>query len=223
MLASVNGSGRMRSASACAVLHRLLRRLGAGKRRLQAVVERLGDALVVMGGKLGDRILQLVARHRRRRETLDVLLHHRRFPGVATHRHIAGVDAPLRRALGRGHPLGELDGGLLLRARCLLEDVEVAAAGRRAAPLVGRQHGDAEREFGVGAHVGEVAGRRPHHRALALEEVLRRRAPLDHARRHHLVLAAEVGPALPAPRSPPACRRRCGRPPGSSARRRSAS
>ena len=51
------------------VLHRLLGRLRAGERRLQAVVERLGDALVVVRRQLGHRVLQLVARDRRRRES----------------------------------------------------------------------------------------------------------------------------------------------------------
>ena len=46
------------------VLHRLLRRLGAGQRRLQAVVERLGDALVLVRRELRHRELELVARDR---------------------------------------------------------------------------------------------------------------------------------------------------------------
>src|SRR6185503_10465204 len=62
------------------VLHRLLGRLGAGERGLQPVVQRLGHALVVVGGELGHRVLQLVARHRGGREAGDVLLHGRRLP-----------------------------------------------------------------------------------------------------------------------------------------------
>jgi hypothetical protein len=40
-----------------------LRRLGAGERGLQAVVQCLGDALVVVRGELGHGVRQLVARH----------------------------------------------------------------------------------------------------------------------------------------------------------------
>src|SRR5436190_21162265 len=45
------------------IAHRVGRRLRAGQRRLQPVVERRRDALVVVGGELGDRVLQLVARN----------------------------------------------------------------------------------------------------------------------------------------------------------------
>src|SRR5580704_11330395 len=45
------------------VFHRLLRRLGAGQRRLDAVVERLGDALIVVSRQFRDSIFELVARH----------------------------------------------------------------------------------------------------------------------------------------------------------------
>src|SRR5271165_5968359 len=41
------------------ILHRLLGGLRAGERSLEPIVEGLGDALVVMGGELGDRVLQL--------------------------------------------------------------------------------------------------------------------------------------------------------------------
>ena len=51
------------------VLHRLLGRLGAGERRLQPVVQRLGHALVVVRRQLGLRVRQLVARDRGRRES----------------------------------------------------------------------------------------------------------------------------------------------------------
>src|SRR3546814_18983799 len=71
---------------------------------------------------------------------------------------IAGGDRPFGGALGLGHPLGELEGGGLLFGRAALEDVEIAAAGRRAAPLAGRQHGGAELELGILAEVGQVAG-----------------------------------------------------------------
>src|SRR5438105_10863726 len=37
------------------ILHRLFGRLGAGQRGLEPVVERLGDALVLMGGQLRHR------------------------------------------------------------------------------------------------------------------------------------------------------------------------
>src|SRR5690606_38389678 len=50
------------------VLHRLLRRLGARERRLQTVVEGLGDALVLMRRKLGHSELELIARDSRLRE-----------------------------------------------------------------------------------------------------------------------------------------------------------
>src|SRR4029453_1208915 len=43
------------------VPHRLGRRLGPGQRGLEAVVERLDHALVVVGGQLGHRVLELVA------------------------------------------------------------------------------------------------------------------------------------------------------------------
>jgi len=46
---------------------------------------------------------------------------------------------------------------LLLGRTRLLGDVEIAAAGRAAAPLVRREHRDAERKFGVGAHIRQVA------------------------------------------------------------------
>src|SRR6266851_5639838 len=49
---------------ALGVLHRLLRRLGAGERRLQIVVEGLGDTLIVVGGELRHREGKLVACHR---------------------------------------------------------------------------------------------------------------------------------------------------------------
>src|SRR3954463_10896564 len=46
------------------VLHRLLGRFRAGEGGLQAVIERLGDALVLVGGELRRRELELVARDR---------------------------------------------------------------------------------------------------------------------------------------------------------------
>src|SRR3954468_23475129 len=57
------------------VLHGLLGRPGAGERRLQAVVQSLGDALVLVGGQFGNGELELIARDRCRREVGDVFLH----------------------------------------------------------------------------------------------------------------------------------------------------
>ena len=184
----------MRSASALRVLHRLLGRLGAGEGRLQAVVEGLGDALVLVRRQLGHGELQLIARHGRRRKVGGILLERRRLERVRAHGHVAGVDAPLGRPLGRGDPADELERRLLLRARRLLGDVEVAAAGGAAAALALGKHGHAEGEFGVVADVGEVARRGPHHGRLLLEEILGRGAPFDDAGRMHLVLAGQVDP-----------------------------
>ena len=75
-----------------------------------------------------------------------------------------------------------------------LEQIEIAAAGRAAALLARRQHGDAERKFRVGADVREVAGGGPDHRHLLLEEIARRGAPIDDARRMRLVLSGEIDP-----------------------------
>ncbi len=93
-----------------------------------------------------------------------------------------------------GHPLDEGERRLALFRRGLLEDVEVAAAGRRAAALLRRQHGDAEVEGGVVLDDRQVAGGMPHDGGLALEEVLPQRTPLDRALGHHLVPGAEVLP-----------------------------
>jgi hypothetical protein len=54
--------------------------------------------------------------------------------------------APLRGALGRHQPAGELERSLALRLRPLGEQVEVAAAGGRAAAQLRRQPRDAEVE-----------------------------------------------------------------------------
>ena len=112
------------------VLHRLLGRFRAGKRGLQAVIERLGDALVLVRRQLRGGEFELVARDRRRRKVGEVLLHHVGVVGVGAYRHIAGVGAPLRGALGRGRPLDELERRLLLGRARLLGDVEVATAGQ---------------------------------------------------------------------------------------------
>jgi hypothetical protein len=78
----------------------------------------------------------------------------------------------------------------------VLEDVEVAAAGGRAEPLVRRQHGDAEVEAGVVLDRGQVAGGVPHHRGLPFEEGLAQRAPLDGALGHDAVLGRQRLPEL---------------------------
>ena len=75
-----------------------------------------------------------------------------------------------------------------------LEQVEIAAAGRAAALLVGRQHRHAERELRVGADVRQIAGGGPDHRHLLFQEIARRGAPFDHARRMRLVFRAEIDP-----------------------------
>src|SRR5712692_2622290 len=59
---------------ALGVLHRLFRCLGARERRLQAVVERLCHALIVVRAELRHRVLELVARHGRGGEAGHVLL-----------------------------------------------------------------------------------------------------------------------------------------------------
>jgi hypothetical protein len=80
----------------------------------------------------------------------------------------------------------------------LLGEIEIAAAGRAARLLAGRQHGDAEGELGVGADIGEVARGGPHHRDLLLEEIARRGAPFDDAGRVNLVLLRQIDPVLQA-------------------------
>src|SRR5580698_4548284 len=67
------------------ILHRLLRRLRSRERCLDAVVERLGHALVVVRRELGDRVLQLIACNRSDGEALHVLLHLRGLPRIGTH------------------------------------------------------------------------------------------------------------------------------------------
>ena len=59
-----------------------------------------------------------------------------------------------------------------------------------------RQHGYAEIEGRIGAHVGQIAGRGPHHRGLTLEEGLGCGAPLDDSRRHDFMLGAQVNHVL---------------------------
>ena len=116
---------------------------------------------------------------------------------------------------------------LALRRRRGLEQIEVAAARRTAAPLARGQHGDTERKFRVGADVRQVAGGGPDHRHLLLEEIARRGAPIDDAGRMRLILARRDRSSSAAPRrrrgwrsrSPcrrrsPACRRPRWRAPG---------
>src|SRR5215208_878136 len=57
------------------VVQRGSRLLRARQGRLQAVVEGLGDTLILVGRELRHRELQLVARNRGRREVGDVFLH----------------------------------------------------------------------------------------------------------------------------------------------------
>src|SRR4029077_162132 len=102
------------------VLHGLLSGLGAGECRLDAVVERLGDALVLVGRELRHRGLELVARDRGGWEIRDVFLHRLRFVRVGAYRHIAGVDAPLCGAFWRRYPFDKLEGGGLLGGARLL-------------------------------------------------------------------------------------------------------
>src|SRR6478736_418744 len=61
------------------ILHRLLRRLGTGERRLQPVVESFGDPLVLVRRQLSHGKLQLVAGRRCRRKVGNVLLQGRRL------------------------------------------------------------------------------------------------------------------------------------------------
>ena len=83
---------------------------------------------------------------------------------------------------------------LPLRLAGGLEQIEIAAAGRAAAPLVGRQHRHAERELRVAADVRQVARGGPDHRHLLLQEIARRGAPIDHARRMRVIFRAQVDP-----------------------------
>src|SRR5688500_14204730 len=136
--------------------------LGAGARGLDRVVERFSYPAGLEGGTLGRGELELVARHRGGRELRDVALQLRRLVGGRAYRDVAGGDRPVGGALGGGDPLDELERGLALLRRGLLEDIPVAAAGGRAGLLGGGQHGDAEREFGAVLHRGEVAGGVPH-------------------------------------------------------------
>jgi hypothetical protein len=153
-----------------------------------------GDALVVVGRQFRHRNVELVARYGRGRKLGDILLHRVRLPCGGRDGDIAGGDGPGGGLLRRRRPLDEGESSIALLGRGVLEDVEVAAAGGRAAAHLGWQLGDAEGEGRVGAYIGEVAGRRPHHGDLALEEILRRGAPLDDAFRVHLVLPRQVDP-----------------------------
>ena len=65
---SVSDSGQDARRLGLRLVERGLGRLGAGQHRLQRVVERLGDALIVVGRQFGDGVLELVARDQRRRE-----------------------------------------------------------------------------------------------------------------------------------------------------------
>ena len=149
-----------------------------------------------MGREFGDGEFKLVARHRGGGEACGIVDHGLGLVGLRAHRDIAGVDAPLGRALGLGDPFGEAEGGLLLGGRGLLGDVEIAAAGGAAAPLARRQHGDAKGEFGVVADIGQIARGGPHHRGLALEEILGGGAPFHDAGGMNLVLLAQIHPIL---------------------------
>src|SRR6185312_16240372 len=82
-------------------LEGLGRRLLAGERGLDRVVEELPHAAGLEGRKLGRRVLELVARDDRRRKGHRVFLELRRLVGVGTRRDVARGDAPVRGALGR--------------------------------------------------------------------------------------------------------------------------
>ena len=107
-----------RSASRCASFIACSGRLGAGERRLQAVVQRLGHALVVVRRQLGLGERKLVARHRGRREAGDVLLHHRRVEGIRRAPRRSRCRCPTaRRAAGVVTHLMNLNRRLALRRR----------------------------------------------------------------------------------------------------------
>src|SRR3569833_3621725 len=111
------------------LVERGLRRLAVRQDRLQRVVQRLGDALVVVRRQFGDGVLELVARDQRRREVGDVFLHRRRLPGDGTCRDIAGRDAPVGGKFGRSQEAREFERRRLLGLVLGLEDIDVAAAG----------------------------------------------------------------------------------------------
>src|SRR6185312_6006618 len=90
-------------------VERGLGRLGAGQGRLQGIVERLGDALIVVRRQLGDGVLELVTRDHGCWESGHTFLHRGRLPGIGAGCDIAGGDAPVGRALGRGEEAGELE------------------------------------------------------------------------------------------------------------------
>jgi len=95
-------------------LQRIGRRLRAGERGLDGVVERLAHAAGLERGELGGGELELVARDGGLREAGNVFLQLRRLVGVGTRADVARGDRPLGGALGGGDPLDELQGGLAL-------------------------------------------------------------------------------------------------------------
>jgi len=149
-----------------------------------------------VGGKLGDRVFELVTRHRRRGEIGHVLLEHIGFIGIGAGSRVTRGDGPFGRQLRFGHELDELQRGLALLGAGVFENVEIAAAGGGAQPLGGGQHAHAEVEFCAVTDRGEVARGMPHHGRGALEELLPQRAPVDGPLGHHLVLHGQVTPEL---------------------------
>ncbi len=172
------------------------RRSLVGEHRLDRVIEQLAHAPGLEGRELGRRERQLVAGHRRVGEARRVILHGLGVVRRLRRGEVARADAPFRRLLRRGEVADQLHGCNPLFGCGLLEDVEVTAAGRRAAPLRGRQHAHAEIELGGVLDRSQVAGGMPHDRGLAVEEVGAQRAPFDRALGHDVVLVAEVVPVL---------------------------
>src|SRR4051794_13490221 len=102
---------------------------------------------------------------------LGIFFHCRSLVSRRRYRDISGLDAPLGGALGSRHPLDEFYRSLLLLGRRALEDIETAAAGRRAAPFLGGQDRDTEVELGALLHRRQITGGVPHHRGFAFEEI----------------------------------------------------
>ena len=177
------------------IFHGLCRRLGAIQRSLHRIVQHLGHALVFVGGELSHRHGQLVACHQGLWKVLAVFLQCGRVVCGRRHGHVAAVHAPLRGALGLGHPLGKFKSGLLLLFRCLLEDVEVATARGRTLAHIASNLADTKVKLGVGFQIGQIARGGDDDGGLLFHEVFGGGAPLHHALGVHALLG-QVDPVV---------------------------